>query len=86
MIESGAEYIPYHVDGMNCVYYTAEDASKILEQALAYKLFHTTYCNSLFNWIEHLDKASELYAISYGMMIPEQYQSVVLKDLLSGTT
>lgn len=82
LIMSGSEWIPYHGDGQPCIYYSSNNASAIINEALDHKIFHTTYCNSMFNWIDHLNKASEIYALSYGDKIPFQYQSDVLKDLL----
>ena len=82
MVLTNAQLIPYHCDGKPCVYYSLTDATTILNKALGHKIYHTTYCNSLFNLINNLDRASDIYNITYGDVIPEQYQSDVLKDLL----
>lgn len=83
MINSGTEYIPYHRDGNPCVYYSAENMYRIIQTAFSYITFQTTYCNSMFTWIENLNKSSEIMNVTYGDEIPEEYQSDVLKDLLN---
>lgn len=82
MVMTGSEWIPYHCDGQPCIYYSLADATTILNKAMSHKIYHTTYCNSVFNWINHLEKPSQICAITYGDVIPQEYQSDVLKDLL----
>lgn len=82
-LSGGAKQLEYHQDGMPCKYYSADDMQVILEKALAYVSYQTTYCNSLFQWISSMEKASELDAVRYGDPIPKEYQSEVLKDYIS---
>ena len=83
MISSGYETIPYHADGAPCVFYSAEDMSLIIDTATDFKTFHTTYFNSLKTYVEAVDTVAELDTIYYGAAIPTQYQSDVLKKLLT---
>ena len=80
---TGADKLEYHQNGEPCRYYSAEEMQKIITEAIAYVTYHQTYCNSLFQWLESCTKASEVAAIFYGADIPEEYQSIVLKDILA---
>ena len=79
---AGAERFEYHQDGHPCRYYTKEEMLLIIESALGYVTYHTTYCNALNIWIRSLDTVESINAVTYGCEIPEEYQSEVLKDLL----
>lgn len=73
--------IPYHADGEEVVFYSAEEIQEIIDTANAFKIYHTTYYNSLKNYINSLETIEEIAAIEYGVDIPEEYQSDVLKAL-----
>lgn len=81
MAANGMESIPYHADGEICRFYTAEEITTILAQATAFKIYHTTYYNALKNYINSLDSIEDIAAITYGIELPEEYQSEVLKSL-----
>lgn len=80
-INEGKGY-EYHQDGEYCKYYSLEDMLLIINTATAYKSYHTTYCNSLFRWIEQMNTKEDVNAVYYGIEIPEEYQSEVLKDYI----
>lgn len=82
-LATGATRLEYHQDGMPCKYYSAEDMRTIIESAMFFVSFQTTYCNSMFMWLEACTKASEMADIVYGCEIPEEYQSDVLKDYIN---
>lgn len=82
-LAAGSEKLEYHEDGNPCRYYSAEDMQKIINGAMEFKSYHTTYGNSLNMWIKGCAKASEIAKIEYGAPIPEEYQSEVLKDYLA---
>lgn len=86
MADAGVEKIPYHADDGWCQYYSAADALAIADAATSWKLYHQSYFNSLKQYILSLETAEEIDAVTYGMDIPEQFQSDVLKDLIGGTT
>lgn len=75
------EYIPYHADGESCIFYTAEEMGQIVATATSFKIYHTTYYNALKAYINSLDTIEAISAIEYGVAIPEEYQSDVLKAL-----
>lgn len=81
MVESGETSIPYHADGELCRFYSVEDIKTILEKATQFKTYHISYFNSLKAYIMSLDKMESIRAIVYGIYIPPEYQSDVLKIL-----
>ena len=83
MIASGENAIPYHADGELCRYYSAADATAIMNAATAFKTYHVTYFNSLKVYVNSLDNIADVSAIQYGVTIPEEYQSDILKDLIA---
>lgn len=87
-LSAGAEKCAYHRDADEtgtkpCVYYPAADMQKIIATAMAFVTYNTTYCNSMFVWLDNLTKASEMAELFYGADIPEEYQSEVLSDYMS---
>lgn len=81
-IFTGEEELEYHEDGQPCRYFTPEDMQKVIEAAMAYVSWNTTYCNALNMWIKATTKPSELEEIYWGVEVPEKYQSEVLKDYI----
>lgn len=75
--------IPYHADSEACIFYTQEEINEIVETATAFKIYHTTYYNALKAYINALNTVEEISAIEYGVEIPEEYQTDVLKALQS---
>ena len=75
------ELIPYHADNEICKFYTAAEIKSIVAAATQFKMYHTTYYNALKNYINHLDNITDIAAVSYGMKLPEEYQSDVLKAI-----
>ena len=73
--------IPYHADGEETDFYTSEEINQIVEAANALKIQHTTYYNSLKTYINSLETIEDISAITYGVEIPDEYKSDVLKVL-----
>ena len=71
----------YHCDGEPCKTYSRADMQKICKEDIEFITYNTTYVNSVFNWIKACTKVSELDAISYGVEVPEEYKSEVLKEI-----
>lgn len=82
-LASGAVQLEYHSDGQPCRYYSAADMQTIITTAMTYVSYHTTYCNALNMWISGATDKDELIQIVYGVSVPEEYQSEVLKAYLS---
>lgn len=82
LIAGGQQQIPYHADDELCKFYDAVDMLAIIQKATEFKSFQVTYFNALKAYIESLDSIEEIGAVEYGMDIPEEFQSDVLKALL----
>lgn len=82
MLSSGETAIPYHADGEPCKFYPVEDITAILNAATSWKTYHITYNNSLKTYINSLDDIATISAITYGIEIPVEYQSDVMRVLL----
>lgn len=81
MIASGETMIPYHADGELCKYYSVADIAAIMNKATNHKTFHVTYHNSLKSYINALTDIDSISAVQYGMEIPAEYQSDILKGI-----
>ena len=84
MVANGETQIPYHADGELCRFYSAEDINIIITTATQFKTYQISYFNALKAYIESLDDMNEIGAITYGVDIPAEYQSDVLKALVAG--
>ena len=84
--EAGETLLPYHADNEECKFYAPEDIMAINTQMEYLIEYHTTYFNSLKTYIMALDNIAEISGIYYGIEIPEEYQSEVMKVLLSNET
>lgn len=82
MTANGMEQIPYHADGELCKFYTPIEIQMIVAEATRFKTYHTTYYNALKNYVNSLDDPYVIADIQYGIELPEEYQSDVLKALL----
>ena len=75
------ELIPYHADGEEMTFYTAEEINQIISAANELKNYNTAYFNSLKAYINALDTIEAIAAITYGTPIPDEYKSDVLRVL-----
>lgn len=73
------ELIPYHADGEVAIFYTETEIKQLISALNAHKSYHTAYFNALKNYINSLETIEDIAAITYGIEIPEAYQSEVLK-------
>lgn len=81
-ITAGVTQLEYHQDGHPCRYYTVEEMTAIITAAMQFVSYHTTYCNSLYTWINAATNKEDLQEITYGVSIPVEYQSEVLQTYL----
>ncbi|MCX4340436.1 MAG: hypothetical protein OSJ72_12415 [Lachnospiraceae bacterium] len=79
---AGADRFEYHQDGHPCRYYTKEEMQMIVETALGFVTYHTTYCNALNMWVLSLKDVEAVNEVTYGCDIPKEYQNEVLQDIL----
>ena len=75
------DQIPYHADGQLCRFYTALEMKQIVAAATQFKMYHTTYYNALKAYINSLETIEEIATITYGIELPEEFQSDVLKAI-----
>lgn len=80
---NGVSPLPWHADGGLCKFYSSEDILAINSQMEFLVEYHTTYFNSLKNYILNMDDRDTILNIQYGAVIPAAYQSEVLKALVS---
>lgn len=81
-LSTDATRFEYHADGEPCEWYSREDMTRIVTQAMSFVSYNTTYCNSFYKYIKALTDKEEIFALQYGDEIPEQYQSEVMKDYI----
>ena len=84
LVAQGVENIPWHSadQSKHCKYYSNADMAIIAEKALQFITYHVTYFRDLRIYIRSLQTKEEVQSVTYGMTIPVEYQSEVLKDFL----
>lgn len=80
---AGAPAVPWHGDGEECRFFSAEDIGTVNTEMEALITFHQTYFNSLKHYILSMESLEAVKAVWYGMPIPEENQSEVLKAILT---
>ena len=83
MIQSGQATVPYHADGEDCRFYSAEEFMQLTDLATYHKLYHESYFNSLRGYINSMETVEEVNAVEYGIEIPVEYQTEVLRELIA---
>lgn len=83
LASSSAEQIGYQDSAKRCGIYSRADMQTIINAALNFMNFQTTYRNNLCEWVDECDSRENVEAIFYGAEIPEQYQNVVYKSYLA---
>ena len=83
MVMSGQTEVPYHADGEECRFYTVEEFTAITAAATNWKLYHESYYNSMRSYINAVEDAEIINAISYGDAVPVEYQTAVLQQLIA---
>lgn len=82
-VAAGADQIPWHASDHeeHCKYYSNADMQIIIATAMKCVSFHVTYFRDLRIYINSLDDKDAVEGAAYGMPIPEEYQSEVLRDM-----
>lgn len=81
-LSTDATRFEYHADGEPCEWYSREDMTRIVTQAMSFVSYNTTYCNSMYDYIKALTDKEKILSLQYGDEIPEEYQSEVMKDYI----
>ena len=84
-VQAGIKQIPWHTSDHDehCKYYSNADMKIITDMATLLVTFEVTWFRDLRIYINSLQTKEEVEAIEYNIIIPEEYQSEVLKDLLA---
>lgn len=84
-VAAGVDKIPWHPsdETLPCKFYSSADMALITTAAMAYVTWHVTYFRDLRIYIRSLQDKEAVKAITYGVDIPEEYQSDVLKELIA---
>lgn len=82
MASSESEFISYQDSEDHCKFYSRTDMQAIIQAALLFVNYQTTYKNNLCEWVDKCQNKEEVELITYGAEIPEEYQSDVYKSYL----
>lgn len=74
---------PWHIadESVHCRYFSEEDMKLISSAAYQWVLYHVTYFRDLRIYIRSMISKSEVEAVTYGIAIPDEYCSEVLRDM-----
>lgn len=75
VVELGGTEFPYQADGGVCRIYTAQEIAAIYIAAQTLITSQTTYHNALKAYVQSLENAEEIAAVTYGMELPEPFAS-----------
>lgn len=78
-LESGASEVSYQDSDNHCMFLSREDMQAVIMAAFTFVDMQTTYRNNLYEWIDQCATSKEVEEISYGIVIPEEYQNEVYK-------
>lgn len=81
----GEDSIPWHTsdEAEHCKFYSNVDMALITTAAMEYVTWHVTYFRDLRIYIRSLKEKTEVEVVTYGMTIPEAYQSEPLKAMIA---
>lgn len=84
-VAAGEDNIPWHTsdEGEHCKFYSNADMGLIITQAMAWVTWHVTYFRDLRIYIRSLETKEEVAAVTYGVDLPEAYQSEPLKVMMA---
>lgn len=82
---AGEENIPWHTsdESEHCKFYSNADMQVITGMAMSYVTWHVTYFRDLRIYVRSLQSKEEIESVTYGMEIPEEYQSEPLKAMIA---
>lgn len=77
------EMLSYQDASKHCKLYSRTDMQLIINAAMLFANYQTTYRNTLCEWIEECATVEEVNLIAYGVKIPEEHQNEVYKKYLA---
>ena len=78
---AGDTLLPYHADNEVDTIFSKEDILKLKEAMDKHVMYHRVYLNSLQIYINSIEDVNRLNDITYGVSIPKEFRSEVLKQL-----
>lgn len=81
VVELGGTEFPYQADGGVCRIYTAAEIAQIYIAAQSMITAQTTYHNSLKSYVQNLETAEEIAAVTYGVELPNPYLAEMSEKL-----
>ncbi len=85
LLNPSVEYVSYQDAENHCKMYAKSDMEKIIQTAMAFANYQTTYRNNLWEWVDECTTTEAVEAIYYGCEIPEEFMNDVLKSYLAAT-
>ncbi|MBO5144998.1 MAG: hypothetical protein J6C19_05625 [Lachnospiraceae bacterium] len=82
MASSSSETVSYQDSENHCKFYSRDDMQAIIQGALLFVNYQTTYRNNLCEWVDSCETKEEVESIYYGVEIPVQRQNDVYKHYL----
>lgn len=76
-LAQAGQSVPYHADGQVCRIYSAEEMVGLVQASIQWIIYHTTYFNLLKHLILDQDDAEVIEAVEYGMVLTEEYQTIL---------
>lgn len=80
---AGETFLPYHADNEPCKNFNADDILALYNEMERTIQYHTTYFNALKIYINTMIDKQTVVDVWYGINIPEEHQTEVLKILLN---
>lgn len=82
---AGVDPIPWHVsdDNVACKNYSNADMGIITQTALNIIVYHVTYLKDLIRYINSITTEEELATVTYGMIVPAEFQSEPLQTMMA---
>jgi hypothetical protein len=81
-INNGEQFFIYHATAKPCEVFSKDDMAKIIEQTKKHTLFHTTYFNTLKQYINNQTDIDVIKNIKYGIDISDTIDDPIIKSIL----
>lgn len=69
--------VPYHADGQICRIYNPEEMIGLVQSAMQFITYHTTYFNLLKHTILDMIDIETVNSVEYGMELSSEYQTIL---------
>lgn len=76
-LAQAGQSVPYHADGSVCRMYEPNELIGLVQSSIQWITYHTTYYNLLKNQIVSMESIDEVNAVTYGMTLKDEYQTII---------